>query len=90
MIYRKRIKKSGLSLRLLPNNIKLELGKHVWYFPFLGVKPLHTLLGIKDVRGNETVTHVRRKERVTVNRNIDLSSLIDELMDIETGARLSH
>ena len=91
MIYRNRVKKSGYSIKLLPNNLKIELGKRVWYFPFMGVgKPLHTLIGIKDVKGNESVTHTRRKDRVTVNRHVNLTDLIQELTGIETFARLSH
>lgn len=70
MIYRKRVKKSGYSLSLLENNLKIEFGKRVLYIPFLGVgKKMHTLKHIIDTaKGGEVVAHVRRKDKVTVGK----------------------
>ena len=95
MIYRKRLKKSGYSFKLLPNNIKIELGKRVWYFPFLGVKPLHTLRSIKDIQGTEQVTHARRRERVTIDRDTkqDLTLIaraFSDFINTEKSTNLSH
>lgn len=70
MIYRKRISKTGYSVKLTRLHLKIELGKRVWYFKVLGVgKPWHkTLTSIKDVLGVETVSHTRLRNRVTVYR----------------------
>lgn len=80
MIYRRRITKTGYSVRLLRLHLKLEFGKHVLYVPFLGVgKRLHTLRSVVDKRGLETVTHLRRRDRETVG--------ID---DLELARRSGH
>lgn len=73
MIYRKRVKKTGYSISLTSQFLKVELHKHVWYFKFLGVgKPFHhTLKRITDNQGLETVTHIRLRYRRTVNKYID-------------------
>jgi hypothetical protein len=68
MIYRKRIRKTGYSIKLLPLFLKIEFGKRVLYLPFLGVgKQLHNLRLIVDRRGIETVAHQRRRDRVTIS-----------------------
>lgn len=69
MIYRRRVRKTGYSVRILTQHIKIELGKRVLYVPFdLGLgKPFHSLLRVFDRRGSETVTHVRRRDRRTVH-----------------------
>jgi hypothetical protein len=72
MIYRKRIRKSGYSISLLPLHVKLELGRRVWYFNFYpcGKKWSSAMQKIKDVCGVETVTHTRKRDRVTVDRTL--------------------
>ena len=70
MIYRRRIRKSGYGVTLLPLHLKIEFGKRVLYIPFLGIgKPLHNLRAVIDRQGVETVAHVRRRDRVTIDAN---------------------
>ena len=68
MIYRKRKVKSAYALKLTDNFLRIELGKHVWYTPFVPMgKPWSpTIRKIRDVQGVETVTHIRRRDRVTI------------------------
>ena len=70
MIYRHRRKKSGYSIGLLRQHIKIEFGRRVVYVPFnLGLaKPFHSLLSVLDSKGQERVTHIRRKGRMTIGK----------------------
>ncbi len=69
MIYRKRITKKGYGFSFTQHCLKAEFGKHVWYFGLATpYKPLWSLTSIRDVSGVETVSHIRRRERVTVYR----------------------
>ena len=76
MIYRKRLHKSNYSLGFTKGNqfIKLELGKRVWYFSY-GMPVFWTLTDIREYRdwigGYTMVTHLARKERVSVDRLVD-------------------
>jgi len=74
MIYRKRIKKSGLSVSLTSQFLKVEVFKRVWYFNLpnsisFGPKFHPTFKGVKDIQGQETVTHTRLRYRKTVDRS---------------------
>lgn len=87
MIYRKRIHKRGYGVSLTTNMLKIQFGKHVWYYKFIGVgKPWSKYIrGIQDVQGDETVTHVRRRNRMTVDAG-DIEEALDIGIIIGQGA----
>lgn len=70
MIYRRRNNKTGYSISLLRQHLKIEFGKRVLYVNFdLGLgKPFGSLIRVFDNKGAERVTHHRRRDRQTVSR----------------------
>lgn len=87
MISRTRKHKTGYSLRATPYFIKVEIGKKVWYLPRFNMfsNPFWRLTAIVDNQGEEIVSHIRKRTRVTINRK-RLYILIEAFL--ETRKRL--
>jgi DNA polymerase III delta prime subunit len=70
VISRTRKHKTGYSVGVTPYFVKVELGKKVWYLPRFNMfsNPFWRLTAIRDNEGEEIVSHVRKRSRVTIER----------------------